>query len=1000
MNRHSASQPVTVKSRARVCGRWLLAGCWLFSAAASAQTIENYTGKNIAAISILLEGAPGAEASNDLRSLLRVREGAAYVMADIRRSLLALYDSGRVANARVETQANADGTLAVTFVVTPQVRIGEVDFKGLVNVQEDELRARLTELERGSKFTEGGVQKGAEQIYELLKDRGHYQVSVEPQIKYDAPRTIAAITYNVTMGPQATIAEVRFSGTPKLAENTLRAAMLSRGGVAFSQVQLNADLQKLLSLHLAQKFLDVRLGPADLTYDDATNKVLVTLPIVSGPRFAIKIEGSDFKEKKLRALLPLLREGGVNSASLEESARRLRENLQEEGFFFADVTPPEMPDLAPDTAELLFKVETNQRYRVTEIRLEGTTHLTYAEVADDLRSKTESFIPLPILTQYTRGITSEQSLRRDVEVMLARLRDLGYRRARRVSVNRAVNPDNDKLRIIFTLEEGPLSAISDISFKGNTLIDAAALRGKIELKEGDSYSISRVKTEANKILQYYYDQGYATATVAVRATELAADAKGDRVRVIYEINEGPLVYINRVIVNRLGLRRRTAEKRVRDYLSFKDGERLNNDLLARSEQDLYASGAFRRVSARTEKLGEEGATGEVRRNVFVDVDEGKSRVIVYGAGYQSDEGPRGIFEISDPNIFGRLSTVSLRFRGSPRNLLGQISYTDPRPFGYTTPLLFSLLAQREDRAAFIARRGTVLLQTERRLNERSLLLLRYNYETVRITDQTCTPGSAATCVATGNLVPDRRNAPIRLSRVSASYAFDRRDNPFDAKRGRYNTADLSFASRTLGGSEQFLRVFTESQSYYPVPRSGGIVLAADARIGLARSFGGDKGPLLPISERFFSGGSTTLRGYGFEEAGARDFRLDDQTDSNGNVVKDANGNPVKVATSRAIGGNALIVINAEIRRTVYRQFGLVGFYDTGNVFTRVSDIGFNRFSHTVGAGLRVKTPLGPVRLDLGYLVSDPYVGSGLTEAQRAQIVIPRFRIHFSFGQAF
>lgn len=961
-----------------------------------AQNIAAHTGRPIATIRVVLETDRQTPASDEWLALLRVRQGANYAQSDIRRSLLSLYESGRVAGARVEAQDNADGTLAVTFYVTPQVRVGEVDFSGLGEIDADGLRGRLTKLERGAKFSEAAVQEGAEKVYEALKENGYYQVSVEPRVSYDAGRTVATITYHVTPGTKATIGEIRITGVPKIAEDSLRNAMLSRAGTAFSQSQLNADMQKLLTLHLSRQYLDARIGPADLTYDNSANRVMVSLPVRSGPKFTLRVEGHEYSDKKLRQLLPLLREGGVNSASLEESARRLRENLQEEGFFFAEVTAPEVPALTADQAELVFQAEPGQRYRVTEISITGTQNLTYPEVSGELRSQPESFIPLPILTKYTRGITSEQSLRRDADLLVAKLRDMGFRQARRVSINRAVNPDNDQLKIIFNLEEGPRSYIGDITFKGNTLVENETLKDLLSVKKGAPWSLSEVKTEGNRILQYYFARGYAAATVSVQTVDLSATEDQERVRVQYEISEGPQVFINRILINRIGLRQRTREGRVRQYLTFTDGELLDNDKLIRSEQDLYATGAFRRVLLRTETLGEEESSGQARRNVIVDLDEGRSRVLVYGAGFQSDEGPRGIFEVSDPNIFGRLTTASLRFRGSTRNLLGQLSYTDPRPFGYTTPALFSLLVQRERRASFIARRGTALLQAERRLDDRTLLLFRYTYETVRVTDDTCAQlnpqPTDGLCSTTGNPQLDRRNAPIRLSRVSASYAFDGRNNPFDATGGRYSTFDFSFAARALGGNEQFLRFFSENQAFYTVPRSGGTVLAGDVRVGLARNVGGTRGPLLPISERFFSGGSTTLRGYGFEQAGPRDFQLQTTTDDQGNTTQQASSLP--------IGGNALIVVNAEVRRHVWRQFGLVGFYDTGNVFTRVRDIKFTRFSHTIGAGLRVQTPLGPVRLDIGYLVTDPFRGSGLTDAQHAQIRLQRLRIHFSFGQSF
>lgn len=933
-----------------------------------AQSLEVYIGKPIAQLRLVFEGFPDQELREEVSSRLLVREGMAYSVAEIRRSLLALYESGRVSNARVETQLNGDGTLSVTFVVTPQVRIAGVEFEGLVEVSAEELQARLPELERGSKYSEASLRRGAEQIYEALRDRGYYQVSVSYRTDYDETRTNATITYEIDAGEPATTGTVTLTGSSRFPESRLRLEMKTQPGVRFSLAQLKEDLQRLLALHVSAGYLDARIGPPDLSYDNAANAVKISLPVNSGPKFTVKVAGYEIKEKKLRQLLPMLREGGVNAATLDESARRLRDHLQEEGYFFAEVEPPPLPDFSAESQELLFKVTPQQRYRLTEIRIEGSRKVTFLDLADSLRSKTESFFPLPLFSRYTRGITSEQALQSDAEVILSRLRDLGFRRARLLSIRRAVNLENDRLTIIFNVEEGPRSFIGEIAFKGNTLYTAETLRQLIDLRPGDPFSPSRIKAEANKILKLYYDQGYALASVQTRQFELGKE----RLRVLFEISEGPLVYINRVLINNLGARKRTKPERVRPFLRFKAGDKLLQDELARSEQHLYELGAFRRISVRSEPLGPEGTTGQIRRNLLVELEEDKSRIFVYGAGYQSDEGARGIIEVSDPNIFGRLSTASLRLRASPRSLLGQLSYADPRPFGYQAPALFSLLLQRERRPAFDSRRATVLMQVERRLDERALLLFRYNYEDVRVTN----PAS----------ITDRRDQPVRLSRLSASYAFDGRDNPFDARQGRYHSADFSFAIRALGGNEQFLRFFTENQFYHTLPRSGGTVLAGNIRVGLARNIGvrADLPPdiseperaLLPITERFFSGGSTTLRGYDFEQAGPRDAR------------------------NRPLGGNALMVINAELRRSLYRQIGVVGFYDGGNVFRTISDLSFKNFTHTIGAGLRFNTPLGPLRVDVGYLVSDPFRGSGLPPDVARNLKLSRLQVHLSFGQAF
>ncbi len=985
-----------------------------------AQDIENVIGKTVAEVQIRYEGAAANLGADDLRGMIRVREGNPYSAVEVRRSLLSLYESGRVANARCETRINNNGALIVSFLLQPQLRVGEVEFSGLVpEVSVEELRAKLTDLDRGLKYTPSNLTQSADLIAEIFKDRGYYQASVETKTKPEATSTTIDIEFIVTPGTPAKIAALNFTGNTKISETIIRTTFKSKIGSTFVRSAFNADIQHLLEQHLEKNHFAAQVGPADITYDSAKNAVTIQVPINAGPQLVVKTTGFELSEKHLRQTLPFMREGGIDDASLDDGARRIREYLQEEGYFFAEVTPPTTPDLSSEQTELAFNIETGQRYRVTSIRIEGTKNISLLEVAPNLKTQTAAFLPIPLLTtRYIRGITSEQALRRDADFILTQLRDQGYRKARMAAINRAVSEDNDQLKIIFRVDEGPRSYIGDIAFKGNALFTTDLLRQKVQIKMGDAFSISRVKIEANDVLQYYFDAGYATASVLARTYEMG----GEKVRVVYEVTEGPLVYINRVFINSVGTRQRTVGGRVHNYVPFKNGDLLKNDQLLKSEQDLYGAGAFRRVQVRTETLGEEGATGEVKRNVFVDVEEGKSRVIVYGAGFQSDEGARGIFEISDPNIFGRLTTAGIRLRASPRNYLGQLSYTDPRPFNLNTPLLFSLLAQQQRRPAFDSTRFTALLQIEKQLSGRSLLLFRYNYDGVSVRPPSL--GNSKFIDPSDPLNQlDRRDQPIRLSRLSTSYAFDGRDNPFDASAGHYHTADVTVALRAFGGNGQFFRFFTENQAYYHLPaKTGGAVLAANVRIGLAANIGTPiadilpRNPtpqdfkLLPLTERFFTGGSTTLRGFNFELAGPRNCLLvvPDPNDATKKVIQDCQ-NTATTAGSNPIfqlaGGNALIVGNAEIRQPVYRQISLVGFYDTGNVFRTMNSIRFPDFTHSVGLGLRVKTPLGPLRLDMGYLASDPYAGTGLRKDCGGQTChpdfkVPRVRFHISFGQAF
>jgi outer membrane protein insertion porin family len=169
--------------------------------------------------------------------------------------------------------------------------------------------------------------------------------------------------------------------------------------------------------------------------------------------------------------------------------------------------------------------------------------------------------------------------------------------------------------------------------------------------------------------------------------------------------------------------------------------------------------------------------------------------------------------------------------------------------------------------------------------------------------------------------------------------------------------------------------------------------------------------ILPISERFFAGGSTTLRGFSFEEAGPRvavvpegEFR-----DSNGEVVV---LNPFTIP----FGGNALAVVNLEARIPVGKTIRLVPFYDGGNVYRRAGDIigpptvpptdFFQRnllveWTHTVGLGMRIKTPIGgEFAVDYGYLLNSPKFFVPQPVGPPAILQLPPSKLHFRFSQAF
>jgi outer membrane protein insertion porin family len=301
---------------------------------------------------------------------------------------------------------------------------------------------------------------------------------------------------------------------------------------------------------------------------------------------------------------------------------------------------------------------------------------------------------------------------------------------------------------------------------------------------------------------------------------------------------------------------------------------------------------------------------------------------------------------------GKLYTGSLQLRASRSELLGQVSFQNPRPFGYDYPAQFSIFARRLAEKSFRSDRYTSILQVERRLSPESIAYINYTFERIKIFD-----------LQTSLDEIERNRRPIRLGRVGVSYARDTRDNAFDSTRGTFTFGSLSFASTVFGGNEQFIKFNAEHTRYYPIKLLRNTVFLTSARVGLAAPFGGRDS--LPISERFFGGGSRDLRGFGFEEAGPRD-----------------------ATTGRPLGGNALLVINNELKFPITGILGGAVFSDTGNVFRRMKDFRPQKLSQSLGFGILAKTPIGPVRVDIAFLVFNRPAGE------------PVMRRHFTFGQTF
>lgn len=893
-----------------------------------AQDISPFQGKKISAVKVNVEGIKKNIDTTPFLDAINIRPGERFSLAKIRESVKSLYTSGRASGVKTEAVVVGE-TVELVFQLALQLKVEEVTFSGNIVLSDTDLRSKLVGLDPGSRLLQTNIDSSAENLVEFYDEAGYFQVVVDSSIKPDLARGRAIVDFEIMPGEQAMVRRVEITGKTRLPVDTLVAGFKTVAEAPFSQTTLQNDMLMLRKKYSEAGYLALEIKSPEIKYISEQNSVDIKIEIDSGPLVEVEVDGFSVKKSRLREELSIFTKAGIDDLIIEESRLELLDIVQKEGYFFADISIKTESSQVEDNEKLLilFDVEKNQRYRLTDIQVIGTNFFDQQSIELILRSREATF--------FSRGITSQLLLRQDSERITNRLQELGFPKAKVVERRLAVSPNNENLIVTFVVEEGSRMLIKQIAFEGNSVFSDKDLSNAVPNKELSYFSQRRLNEDVDSLIKFYNEKGYAEASVSallIRPDEESAD-------ITFRIREGEQIVINRIVISNRGT---AQEGIIRKYLTFREGNILRREEMIISEQRLYATGAFRNISIRNELSGHNDQ-GQALHTIYIDTVEAPQYTLIYGFGLQSEDGPRGLLQIAKSNFLSRLQTATLTLRASRREQVAQLSYQFPRPFGLPVNPIAVAFYSRLRQVGFELSQFVGTLQVERQVDEKSELIFRSSLARINTT------------------LFDGRSLDFQIVRLSGTYIRDTRDNIFDATKGTFTTADL--ASGISRNEADFLRFFLTHQRYLEVKTAPKLIFASNLQLGLARAYDSNK-QRIPISERFFSGGSNTLRGFGFQLAGPRD------------------------ADGRPTGGNALVVVSSEMRFPVVKKLAGVVFHDSGNVFRRLSKLNIKDFSNTVGAGLRLNTPLGPVRVDFGYLIN-PSISR-----ERG------YRVHFNFGQAF
>jgi outer membrane protein insertion porin family len=607
------------------------------------------------------------------------------------------------------------------------------------------------------------------------------------------------------------------------------------------------------------------------------------------------------------------------------------QRYHEQGFHFATIS--HQVEIRADSREVFitFRVQEGPRVIVKDLQIAGSSALTAADIRGQFLTQPREFLGV-----FSKGLFIETQLNKDLEALLFLYRRRGFLTTT-VSRDLLFSEDRSAVSVRVTIAEGVRTHVDSIAMTGQHTVTEAELRSQLTLRIGDPFDEVQAQADLERLLAVYERRGYRDARLTL---DKRFEDDSHLVYLTYHIDEGRPTLVGDIIIQ--GNFHTQAEVITRE-LTFGPGDPLSLSTLLENRRKLSQLSLFSRISMDPQV---EEIPGE--QDVVVALTERKPKALNFGLGYGSEDKLRGFAEYTHNNIAGLHEQFRVRAQASFIEQKYLMNFREPRLFGTLTSATTGLSRAEEQHESFDVRRTSVQVGFERPLWEHIRGFLTYSFDLEHLFD-------VDSDAVLGEFDRGRHNIAAFLGTIQR----DTRDRIVDPRMGSLQRLSFEVADLLIGSEANYFKIVGATQWFFPL--AWDTVGAVSFQGGIAEAFGttGE----IPISRRFFLGGSTTIRGYDFEHVGPTG----------------PDGSPT--------GGDLFVMANLEWRVPVYRGFGVVLFSDIGNVFRAINDFRPGQIKGSVGLGLRYNTPIGPIRLDYGRKL-DPQ-GNEATG-----------RFHFSIGQAF
>ncbi len=701
------------------------------------------------------------------------------------------------------------------------------------------------------------------------------------------------------------IASVVIAGNKKIETNAILNVIKGVKGKLFSPADLSADIKTIYKMGY---FSDVRVIVADSPEGKKITFTVQEKPLVTD----LKIKGNEaIDTKDIEAVLTVRTKQFLDVGKIISDAEKIKTLYGNKGYFNAEVKY-EIDKKSDKDIRLTYNIKEDRRLYIKSISFTGNAAFTGKELKNMM--ETNEWGIFHFLTD--SGVLKEDKLKEDVKKLNAYYLNNGYVNAKISDAE--ITHDKEWIYVQIPLAEGKRFKVGKVGIGGDTIaVPREELLKKLQIQTKDYYDREAIMKDIDFLSQAYNDEGYAYADVT---PVTVPDEKEQKVNIQYDVVKGEMVYINRISI---GGNTKTRDKVIRRQVDIIEGDLFNRGKLKSSYMKLNRLRYFEEVDFQTEKGSEKNLM-----DVNIRVKEKPTGMVSIGAGYSAVEQAILTAQISQGNLFGRGQSVGItgQLGGATRSY--QIFFIEPWLFDiplWSKSELWNYAQTWDtysvDSNGFGETLGYPLWQ-----NVTGYIGYRLSLDKVKDVQDNAS-----------SLVKQQEGVTL-TSGVTFSLVRETTDDYIFPTKGSKNAGSIEHTGGILQGDVSYTKYTANSSWYFPIPWDS--VFAVRGKFGYLQ---GHDDKEVPIYTRFYLGGIGSLRGL-------------------------RNIGPVDPTTGDVIGGMTMMLYTAEYIFPLIKNAGMKGvfFFDTGNAWE--SGYHFDDMRKTCGAGIRWYSPIGPLRLEYGYVL--------------------------------